>query len=308
MRWLAAFLLAVAAQAQTLSPALSAWRQEIEKQGGGPVLVARVYFDKAENTVTLGEDTPRRELFAQYLKQEEYAAQLQMMFAMTVVHRGPDGPAALILLNMAREAEWRGHEDAVLGHELGHAWIRAQGYAAPIFQPGLAGCLAINTGDIVQHILIRKEMDARGIEHLPFWLKTLDEATQAAAGTKPPPEEDRCVRVRQAEQLVDVRLGLNGVEWPGREAYEKVVARVFPEVEGTVEEIVDYLKDKDVADKDVHRTALAVVFEKLKALAYQRSRYYMLENRHPSDARWAAARVGRARRGVLPSKRIQATA
>jgi hypothetical protein len=82
--------------------------------------------------------------------------------------------------------------------------------------------------------------------------------------------------VRQAAELVDVRLGLAGVDWKGREAYEAMTRKVFPEVWPTVEEIVVWMSGHDMEDVDQHRQTLRFVFEKLKALAYGRSQAYIL--------------------------------
>jgi hypothetical protein len=76
--------------------------------------------------------------------------------------------------------------------------------------------------------------------------------------------------------LVDVRIGLARTEWPGRDAYEAMVRRVFPEVEPTVVKILAWMRSHDMEDVDQHRQTLAVVFEELKALAYARSGAYIL--------------------------------
>ena len=259
---------------QTLTPALESWKAEIES-AGVPVLIAHVEHDKGTNTYSLPEGIERRALFAEYLGQTDFLRQFEQMYGVMVHHK--KGRAAyLVMLNGGRQEEWAPYEEAVLAHEFGHAWIKSKNYPTPIFQTGLAGCLAIHTGDIAQHVLIRKELARRGIDQRTFWLKTLDEATAKAAGMEKPPEQDRCVRVMQAAELVDVRLGLEGVDWAGREAYEARVSRVFPEVEPTVAGIVAWMKDHDMEDVAEHRQTLVVVFEHLKALAYGRSKGYIL--------------------------------
>lgn len=274
MRWILLLLLAVRLAGQTLTPALDQWKKEIES-AGVPVLLARVEHDASSNTYSLPQGIEGRELFAQYLGQADFLRQFEQMYGVMVHHKG-DRPAYLVMLNLGRVEEWRGYEEAVLGHELGHAWIKSKKFPAPIYQPGLAGCLAIHTGDIAQHVLIRKELARRGIDQTTFWLMTLDKATAKAGELPKPPEHDRCIRVLQARELVDVRLGLEGVDWPGREAYEAMVKRVFPEVEPTAAEIVSYMKQHDMEDVAQHRRALVVVFEHLKALAYGRSKAYIL--------------------------------
>jgi hypothetical protein len=267
-------LLAGRLAGQTLTPALETWKKEIE-DAGVPVLIARVEHDKGANTYSLPEGVEGRELFAEYLGQIDFLRQFEQMYGV-MVHHKKDKPAYLVMLNGGRAAEWGPFEEAVLAHEFGHAWIKSKNYPAPIFQTGLAGCLAIHTGDIAQHVLIRKELERRGIDQRTFWLKTLDEATAKAGAMERPPEHDRCIRVMQAAELVDVRLGLEGVEWAGRDAYETMVRRVFPEVEPTVAGIVAWMKSHDMEDIAQHRQALGVVFEHLKALAYGRSKAYIL--------------------------------
>ena len=267
-------LLAGRLAGQALTPALEEWKKEIES-GGVPVLLARVEHDAGANTYSLPEGIEGRELFAEYLGQPDFLKQFEQMYGVMVHHKNPR-PAYLIMLNMGRAGEWGEYEEAVLAHEFGHAWIKSRKYAAPVYQAGLAGCLAIHTGDIAQHVLIRKELERRGIDQRTFWLETLDKATAKAGGMERPAEQDRCIRVMQARELVDVRLGLEGVDWAGREAYEAMVKRVFPEVEPTVAGIVAWMKRHDMEDAAQHRLALRVVFEHLKALAYGRSKGYIL--------------------------------
>lgn len=274
MRWTLLLLLAGRLASQTLTPALEDWRREIES-AGVPVLLARVEHDSGTNTYSLPEGVEGRALFAEYLSQADFLRQFEQMYGV-MVHHKKGKPAYLVMLNGGRAGEWAKSEEAVLAHEFGHAWIKSKNYPAPVFQSGLAGCLAIHTGDIAQHVLIRKELARRGIDQRAFWLETLDKATAKAGGMERPPEQDRCIRVMQAAELVDVRLGLEGVEWAGREAYEAMVKRVFPEVEPTVNEIVAWMKRHDMESVDEHRQTLRVVFEHLKALAYGRSRAYIL--------------------------------
>lgn len=283
MRWLLWLWAATPLMALDLSPKLVEWKAEIEREGGIPVLIGEVLPTVDGDGFHLSGNVPHRELFSQYLSQPEFAAQFKLMYAVMVSHNGPQSSALLIMVNGARRAEFAGYEDAVVGHELGHAQIKARRYPAPRFLPGVSGCLAISTGDVVQHILIRAEMDRRGIAREPFWIKSLDEASAVMAGSGVRPAGDRCAAVRQAAQLIDVRLGLRDASWPGRERYESQVGRLFPEVEQPVDAVVAYLADKDVTGKIVHQRALEFVFDKLKNLAVQSA-----ENKTPQN-RYAAS-------------------
>lgn len=267
-------MLAVPLAAQTLTPALEQWKKEIEA-AGVPVLVARVNHDATANTYSLPDGIEGRELFVEYLKQYDFIQQFQHMYGVMVHHKGVR-ETYLVMLNMARANEWQANEEAVLAHELGHAWIKSRKFPTPVYQTGLAGCLAIHTGDIAQHVLIRKELDRRSIDHRTFWFKSLDRAVEQSRTMGQPAGDDRCIRVRQAAELVDVRLGLAGQEWPGRDNYEAMVKRMLPEVEPTVAEILEWMRSHDMDDVDQHRQALRFVFDRLKALAYARSAAYIL--------------------------------
>lgn len=266
----------VRAGAVELPAKLELWKAEIEKTAGVEVIVAEVLFSEDGMTMTLAEGTPRARAIGAYLSREDFARQFQRMYAAMIQHRKPGEEAFIILLNGARRAEMAGYEEAVLAHELGHAWLTSKKYAAAAYQPGLAGCLAIQTGEIVQHALLREEMTRRGVEFIPFWLKSLDAAVEGMETRERPPETDRCLRVQQAAELVNVRLGLGGVEWPGRERYEAKVAKTFPEVEPTAKAIIEYMQKTDTADRKKHREAIEKVFFFLRDLAQYRTKEYML--------------------------------
>jgi hypothetical protein len=189
------------------------------------------------------------------------------------VHQKPPAEEAyLVLLNGAREAEWKGHLEALLGHEFGHAWIQAQGYATPVFVANQWACVAVHTGDVAQHVLIRAEMDRRGMEYRKFWYAGLEGSIPGMEKDPPLPETDRCARVAVAGQVVDVRLGLKPGEWPQMERYEAALRKWMPEVLPTVDEIVAYMRQHDMVDQAQHREALQFVFGKLKDLAYQKTK------------------------------------
>lgn len=257
-----------------LTVALAGWKADIEAQSKTPVHIAVADYNQPSHTYHLADSVPRRELFASYLKSEHFTRQFQQMYGVMIHHKAPGDHAFLILLNGMRQAEWAGHEEAVIAHELGHAWIKALGLPTPVFLDNAWACVSVHAGDIPQHVLIRAELDRRGIDHRTFWLLGLDMAAKQMEANPPPPESDRCARVRVAAQWADVRLGLKEGEWPGRARYEAAVRKQMPEVEETVEEIVNDLQGKKLEDRDVHRAALKFVFERLKDLGYQRTKAY----------------------------------
>jgi hypothetical protein len=73
---------------------------------------------------------------------------------------------------------------------------------------------------------------------------------------------------------VDVKLGLQPGEWPAEAAYEAAIRRYMPEIVSTVERITDYVRRRDLSDRDQHREALKAVFEMLKDLVYHRAKEF----------------------------------
>ncbi|WP_321477690.1 hypothetical protein [uncultured Paludibaculum sp.] len=264
------------ASAIVLTAALMSWKAEIESKSGTPVFVAVVEHDEAANTYQLAADTPNRGQFASYLKQEGFLTQFSHMYSVMIHHKDAGNNSFLVMLNGAKRKEWTGHEEALLAHEFGHAWIKAQGYPTPIFINNRWACIGIHTADIAQHVLIRAELERRGIDARTFWLKSLDEASDHLEKAGPPPEGERCLRVQMVAQLVDIALGLKPGEWAGREAFEQRVRKVMPELEGTTTDIVGYMRKHDMVNRDEHREALKYVFEKLKDLAYGRTKDYQV--------------------------------
>ncbi|MCC6861395.1 MAG: hypothetical protein IT158_22695 [Bryobacterales bacterium] len=205
--WLAAALAAGRAGAQSahvhFPEPLAAWAREIERVSGGAVRAARIYTDPLRNELRLPADAPAPELIAHYLRDDSFRAQFAAAHALTVNHNGPRGKTHLILLNMARADEWTGEEEGLLAHELGHAWLDARGFAAPVYVPGPRSCVGVLAGDIVQHVLIREETERRGVSQKGYWMRQL-----RSSGTQPAPEP--CQRLIQLAHLVDARLGLTG--------------------------------------------------------------------------------------------------
>ena len=186
MRWILIVLACCGLSAQTLTPALENWKRDIEK-AGVPLLIAGIDYDAATHTFSLPPDTEGARLFAGYLQSQDFLLQFQNMYGV-MVHHKETREAYLVMLNKGRASEWKGQEEALLAHEFGHAWIKSRQFPTPVFQPGLAGCLAIHTGDIAQHVLIRKELDARGIDHKTAWIRSLDQAVRQPASASRPPD------------------------------------------------------------------------------------------------------------------------
>lgn len=245
--------------------AISAWQQEIEQEGKAPVVIARVYRDRAQNTITLPPETPQRELVKSYLQKEEFVRNLMDAHALLISHRDNFGMTHLIVLNMDRAGEWAS-EDAIIAHELGHAWLKARGYPAPILQDGPTMCLGIHTGDVVQHILIRAEMERRGIDYRTGWLRDLDAALEGMEKDPAMPTEP-CKRLRLAALWLDVRLGLSPQAWPNYSRFERLMTARAAWMKLFIDQIDAYLRGIDAADKTAHRQALDYIFARLKLIA-----------------------------------------
>jgi hypothetical protein len=250
------------AGAQELSEPLAAWKREIEAKGSGPIIVVRVVKGPADNTITVSNDTPERELVKKYLQQEDLVRQLMAAHALTVANRVGDRVTNLVLLNMERAAEWQS-EDALLAHEFGHVWLKAMGYPAPRYVQGPVACLGTHTGNVVQHILLREELDRRGIDFRTSWIRDL-QTELSSKESKASSAMEPCERVQQTALWLDVRLGLKAKDWAELPMYETTLRRRYPSLAPAVDEIATYLRKTDVHDPAAYRKALAFVFDRLK--------------------------------------------
>jgi hypothetical protein len=250
-----------------LTKPLVEWKRRIEASGAA-IYIARVVVDRASNQMTLEESGPGDELAAEFLGNEESARQFLAAQAMTVSRQEGGRQVHLVLLNGERRLDAAG-EEAVLAHEFGHAWLRSQGYAAPVYRPGPAACLAIHAADLVQHVLIRRELAARGLDHRLPWIPLLDEAVRRYQALAAPPQQEPCQRLLTIAQWVDTRLGSEGDPWPGRERFEQQHRRLFGDLEPAVAELCAYLKAQDLEDKAVHAAALRWVHARLQRAAVE---------------------------------------
>ncbi len=250
--------LSLALAAQAVPAAIAEWREHLRESFG--VTIPVVWAGRNVEGDAEGIDLATRQLAG-----EGFRAQFQMMQAATITETLASGQRIAVLVNEAWRPSWSGHEAALLGHEIGHVWLRLRRLPAPAYSGRAAGCLAVHTGDIVQHVLIRAELERRGIDHRSLLIKNMDEA--AAAMMRGSAARDSCAGPRQAALWVDARLGLRGTDWPGRADYEAQARRLFPEVEARVDRIIGLLEGKDLNDPIVHRQALVDVYSELKALA-----------------------------------------
>lgn len=254
--------LSLALAAQPVPPEIERWREDLREVFG--VTIPIVWVGR-----TVEGDPEGMDLAARQMASEGFRAQFQMMQAATVTESLAGEQRIAVLMNESWRPSWSGHEAALLGHELGHVWLRLRRLPAPAYSGGATACLAVHTGDIVQHVLIRAELERRGIDHRSLLMKNMDEA--AAAMMRGSAARDSCAAARQAALWVDSRLGLKEKEWPGRADYEAAARRLFPEAEGPVGRIVGLLGGKDLDDRFVHRQALVDIYAELRPLATPRA-------------------------------------
>lgn len=251
-------LLALLAAPELLPEAAGRWRADLEREYGTPIPV--VWAGAA-----LRGDPVGLELASKQLSEPGFRAQFDLMQAAMISEQTESGTRFLILVNEAWRGAWEGDEAALLGHELGHVWLRLRRLPAPAYQGGALGCLAVHAGDIVQHVLIRAEMDRRGIPHRRFLAKSLDASKGAMeAGSQ---AGDACAWARQAAVWTDARLAMEGHGWPGRVHYEAAASKRFPEVAAALQRLIGAVSGKDLDDRFAHRQSLVEVFRILQELA-----------------------------------------
>ncbi|MEO8130987.1 MAG: hypothetical protein ABJF23_20860 [Bryobacteraceae bacterium] len=271
---LALFLFAVAASSAdqsskvALSPPLAQWKAEIEATGKTTVVLARVFTDAGRNELTLPSDAEFRPFLRSLLQSEAFVAQFVQTHAINVNSHTGLRPISVVLLNMARAADWDGQEEAVIAHELGHIWLHASGYPAPQAARGLS-CEAVHSGDMVQHILIREQMRARRIAFLPFWRSTLESALaemQEAPGDQPLLRADRCRRISRLALWVDVALGMSDRDWSRRPEFLDALRSRFPELRKPTMAITTLLRGHNLQDRAEYQRVMNGVLSEVHRL------------------------------------------
>ena len=254
-RALIAILLAVAPEPSgrvVLSPSLALWKAQL--QGSGRLIVlAKVYSVNGE--LRLPADTEQRTAVAHILGEPAIAAQFAKMHAMTVNLQSYGRRASFILVNMARENEWQGFEDVIIAHEFGHIDLHVRGYRSPGVGPGTPLCEAMHTGDIVQHILIRREMTQRGIDYVPWMAGTLSPLIDRLRVPGPAPG-NRCDQLAKLSMWLDASLGLTPEDWPRLPEFLDLMEQSYPELAQVASDLHDRLGAMDVADRAGYKAAL----------------------------------------------------
>lgn len=254
------------AAATPLSERLEAWKGEIERRGE-QVVVVRVESDRETGRFRVSD-----ERLARLLAREGLGEQFRRTHAMTLNYQAAEGRVHFVALNMDRAAEFKDAEEALVAHEFGHAWLDALGFRSLDSSGEAQPCLAIHSSDIVQHVLIRRELQTRGIPYREQWIGSLEAALEALnKGGAPrggaPARGDACDRLERIALWIDVRLGLGPDTWSRYAEFDRAFRRAFPLLAAAVEEIVTVLSAVDLTAKDRFQRALAYVRQRLAVTA-----------------------------------------
>ena len=241
-----------------LSEKLAAWKQEIEASGEGRIVLARIHVRDGAYLLPAGME--ERHTLSRFFSQYDFRSQFVRTHALNL---NVDYPKRLsfVLLNMDRVKESQASEEELISHELGHVWLHWRGLRAPALAPGMLGCEAIHTGDIVQHILIRQEQTRRGLESKKGWLADLEKAYQTLS--KEPGEltapSDLCLRLLRLSLVIDIRMGLAEGEWEHREEYIDRLTRTDPLLTDLATRLIRLLSAFDLGNRIEYYAGLGAV-------------------------------------------------
>ncbi len=255
MRFLAVCLVASSlSMAAALTPLIAEWKKEIEKHGG-VVTIVRIPTEAHRNEISLPEDTPFRPILRKYFLDPNFVTLFAGAHALNLNYDGPEGRIHFVLLNEALSDMWTSYEEAVVGHELGHIWLQVRGYEAALLRGRASDCTGIQATDIVQHMLIRSELELRGIEYRRYWLTNLERALAGLSTPRTQPA-GACQQLAQIALWVDVALGLTSAEWPDRDPFLDAMLKRFPEIETAARSIEALLRDSPMDAQPRYRAAL----------------------------------------------------
>lgn len=239
---------------------LAEWGTEIEQLDGSTIVTVEVETEPVENLLRIPAQFAGRPIVAAFLQEPKNVLQLTRAHALTLNWSGAGQVFHFILLNMARAADWEGRRDALLAHEYGHIWLQATGYWSPEYDNS---CLAIHSGDIVQHVLIREETRRRGFDYMEFWKQPQEAWLAAQQG---PVELDRCQRMQLASAYLDARLGLTNAQWEKRGQYLGAIWRDYAPIATVGEELANFMEGLDLWDRSLYQTAMERSARSLQAL------------------------------------------
>lgn len=231
-----------------LPPALEEWKSEIEARTFQRIEIVRVPGDPIP-----AED---QDVLFQYFAKPDFAASFQQSQAITFRYERGGKSRSLILLNAPRIQTTHNSVAALLTHELGHIWLASLGLLPPVYEPGPRACLAIHTGDIVQHMLMRAESDRRGIPWRPSYERDYTAAADSLRGAPESGAGDDCLRAQRLSLMLDVRTGFEPKSFAAREEYLDALGRQDPVAEAISIELMEELSGRVSLDPAEYRWAL----------------------------------------------------
>ncbi len=245
---------------------LPQWRREIEALTGGRVVTVPVFTDTAENTLRIPPDFAGRTVVRNLLQQEPFVRQFVRAHALNVNYSGSEGVFHFVLLNTALGEDWKGNEEALLGHEYGHIWLNALGYRSPRYEDGgAAPCVLTHAGDVVHHVLIREEAQRRGFHYLAFWTRNIERWLDNREVD--PAKFDACDRVQLSSMYLDTALALSPDTWKPFDRFERRVRDLLPQTPESVAPLKELLAAANLWDRSLYEWALQRSIETFQRLA-----------------------------------------
>lgn len=255
--WVCAPLLLALQLPLPLPSSVVEWKAEVEAALGVPVRIlsftpkrdAPTELQFLEETSGALQPVPspllpaEASLLNQYLANPAFTQALDRAQALTLSLRLEDRVRPFVFLNWGRLQQSANDPAMLLAHEIGHLWLQSQGLFPPKFDGGSEACLAVHSGDIVQHERIRQEMDRREIPwRLPYQLDY--EASLAAARLAGPvPAGSPCTRAQRLSLLLDLRLGFSAAGNTWRNEYLALLGAQDPAAEALALELAESLPE-----------------------------------------------------------------
>ena len=251
------------AQILPLTGLLGDWATELSQLSKRQVVVISLRPGE------LPAQEPHRSVAKQHFAAESFGKMFASAQALSLNPPATAGGYQYIFVNQDLAPKDPEAFTGLLAHELGHLWIKAQGYPAPRYLAGEAGCLSVAAGDALQHILMRSEMDRRGfqwragfVSQLEPALHKMEEDAKDQAAAVP-----RCQKLAQVSLWLDVALGITARDWLQRGRFLELLEQRFPDVAQAGKQLTAELGPLDLADKRIHRMELERVFDLLKQFA-----------------------------------------
>jgi hypothetical protein len=244
-------LLASALHAVVLPPTLEEWKAELEARSGARVVTIPVRFTGTGFAWEAPEDVEAT--LKTYFSQPDFAASFRSAQALLLTLNAQP-TLHLVLVNEDMMRVFPEAREGVIAHEFGHIWLHGTGRPAPSYEPGPDACLSIHAGDIVQHILIRQELDRRDIAWRKPWMQGLELGLQGFDKVQHP--RNGCYRLQRLSLMMDLRLGLDKTEWPGRVAYLQRLSEQDPQAASLSAELEEDLRTRELENPEPYRLAV----------------------------------------------------